>query len=58
MFLPLPLDAAVLLQFATAAGSLWFLIRALTDDQKVDIFEGVMILLMQTFVFILVLMPI
>jgi cation:H+ antiporter len=58
MFLPLPLDAAVLLQFATAAGSLWFLKRALTDDQKVDIFEGAMILLMQTFVFILVLMPI
>ena len=58
MFLPLPLDAAVLLQFATAAGSLWFLIRALTDDQRVDIFEGAMILLMQAFVFILVLMPI
>lgn len=58
MFLPLPLDAAVLLQFATAAGSLWFLIRALNDDQKVDIFEGIMILLMQFFVFILVLMPI
>ncbi|MFX1509067.1 MAG: sodium:calcium antiporter [Promethearchaeota archaeon] len=58
MFLPLPLDAAVLLQFATAAGSLWFLKRALTDDKKVDIFEGAMILLMQAFVFILVLMPI
>lgn len=58
MFLPLPLDAAVLLQFATAAGSLWFLKRALTDDKKVDIFEGTMILLMQAFVFILVLMPI
>lgn len=58
MFLPLPLDAAVLLQFATAAGSLWFLIRALNDDQKVDIFEGIMIILMQAFVFILVLMPI
>jgi cation:H+ antiporter len=58
IFLPLPLDAAVLLQFATAAGSLWFLKRALTDDKKVDIFEGAMILLMQAFVFILVLMPI
>jgi len=58
VFLPLPLDAAVLLQFATAAGSLWFLKRALMDDQKVDIYEGAMILLMQAFVFILVLMPI
>jgi cation:H+ antiporter len=58
IFLPLPLDAAVLLQFATAAGSLWFLKRAMTDDQRVDIFEGAMILLMQAFVFILVLIPI
>ncbi len=58
MFLPLPLDSAVLLQLATAAGSLWFLKRALTDDQKVDIFEGAMIILMQVFVFILVLTPI
>ena len=58
IFLPLPLDVAVLLQFATAAGSLWFLKRALTDDQKVDIYEGAMILLMQIFVFVLVLMPI
>jgi Ca2+/Na+ antiporter len=57
-FLPLPLDAAVLLQFATAAGSLWFLKRAMTDDHKVDIFEGAMILLMQIFVFIIVLSPI
>jgi Ca2+/Na+ antiporter len=58
IFLPLPLDAAVLLQLATAAGSLWFLKRAMTDDQKVDIFEGAMILLMQLFVFIIVLTPI
>ncbi len=58
IFLPLPLTAAVLLQFATAAGSLWFLIRAMTDDQRVDIFEGAMILLMQMFVFVIVLVPI
>jgi cation:H+ antiporter len=58
IFLPLPLDAAVLLQLATAAGSLWFLKRAMTDDKKVDIFEGAMILLMQVFVFIIVLTPI
>ncbi len=57
IFLPFPLDAAVLLQFATAAGSLWFLKRAMTDDRKIDIFEGAMILLLQTFVFILVLIP-
>ena len=54
----LPLSAAVLLQFVTAAGSLWFLKRAMTDDQRVDIFEGAMILLMQAFVFVLILTPI
>jgi cation:H+ antiporter len=58
IFLPLPLTAAVLLQFVTAAGSLWFLKRAMTDDHKVDIFEGAMILLMQMFVFVIVLVPI
>jgi hypothetical protein len=36
----LPLSAAVLLQFATAAGSLWFLKRAMTDDQRVDILKA------------------
>ncbi len=54
----LPLDVAVLLQFATAAGSLWFLKSAMTDDRRVDVFEGIMILLMQAFVFIIVLVPI
>lgn len=54
----IPLDVPVLLQFAAAAGSLWFLKRALTDDQRVDIYEGAMILLMQVFVFIIVLVPI
>lgn len=58
IFLPLPLTAAVLLQFVTAAGSLWFLKRAMTDDHKVDIFEGAMILLMQMFVFVIILVPI
>ncbi|MHA2406292.1 MAG: potassium channel family protein [Candidatus Hermodarchaeia archaeon] len=41
----------------TAAGSLWFLTSAVTDDQRVDIFEGAMILLMQAFVFIIILTP-
>jgi cation:H+ antiporter len=57
MIIPLPLDAAVLLQFATAAGSLWFLKTAITDDQRIDAFEGAMVLLMQTLVFIILLSP-
>ncbi|MFX1562255.1 MAG: hypothetical protein ACFFDP_02990, partial [Promethearchaeota archaeon] len=57
LFLPLPLDARVLIQLATAAGSLWFLIRAMTDDRRIDIYEGTMILLLQAFVFIIILTP-
>lgn len=57
LFLPLPLDARVLLQLATAAGSLWFLKRAMTDDRRIDIYEGAMILLLQAFVFIIILTP-
>lgn len=57
LFLPLPLDARVLLQLATAAGSLWFLLRAMTDDRRIDIYEGAMILLLQVFVFIIILTP-
>ena len=58
MIIPIPLDAAILLQFATAAGSLWFLKTAITDDQRIDAFEGAMVLLMQTLVFIILLSPI
>jgi cation:H+ antiporter len=57
IFLPLPLDARVILQLATAAGSLWFLLRAMTDDRRIDIYEGTMILLLQAFVFIIILTP-
>ena len=58
IFLPLPLNVEVLLQFAIAAGSLWFLKSAMTDDQRVDLFEGAMVLLMQCFVFVLALTPV
>ena len=58
IFLPFPLNVEILLQFAIAAGSLWFLKRAMTDDQRIDLFEGSMVLLMQCFVFVLMLTPV
>jgi len=34
---------------------MWFLKRAIMDDEKIDFFEGLMIALIQGFVFILML---
>ncbi|MFW9956474.1 MAG: hypothetical protein ACFFCT_00265 [Candidatus Odinarchaeota archaeon] len=53
MFVLIPLDRYVLFQIIVIAGSLWFLKRAITDDHKLDFFEGAMIILLQVYVFIL-----
>ncbi|TFG34393.1 hypothetical protein EU527_03540 [Candidatus Thorarchaeota archaeon] len=53
MFVLIPLDRYVLFQIIVIAGSLWFLKRAITDDHKLDIFEGAMIILLQIYVFVL-----
>jgi cation:H+ antiporter len=53
MFVLIPLDRYVLFQIIVIAGSLWFLKRAITDDHKLDLFEGAMIVLLQVYVFIL-----
>lgn len=53
MFVLIPLDRYVLFQIIVIAGSLWFLKRAITDDHKLDIFEGAMIILLQVYVFVL-----
>ncbi|MHA1246652.1 MAG: sodium:calcium antiporter [Candidatus Thorarchaeota archaeon] len=53
VFVPIPLDRYVLFQIVVIAGSLWFLKRAITDDHKLDLFEGAMIVLLQAYVFIL-----
>jgi len=53
MFVPIPLDRYVLFQIVVIAGSLWFLKRAITDDHKLDFFEGAMIILLQAYVFVL-----
>ncbi|MFW9840357.1 MAG: hypothetical protein ACFFES_05615 [Candidatus Thorarchaeota archaeon] len=53
MFVPIPLDRYVLFQIMVIAGSLWFLKRVITDDHKLDFFEGAMIILLQAYVFVL-----
>ncbi|MFX1579251.1 MAG: hypothetical protein ACFFBJ_06350, partial [Promethearchaeota archaeon] len=53
MFVPIPLDRYVLFQIMVIAGSLWFLKRAIADDHKLDFFEGAMIILLQAYVFVL-----
>ncbi len=55
IFVPIPLDRYVLFQIVVLAGSLWFLKRNLTDDNKLDLFEGMMIILLQAYVFVLLL---
>jgi len=53
IFVAIPLDRYVLFQIMVIAGSLWFLKRAITDDHKLDFFEGAMIILLQAYVFVL-----
>lgn len=53
MIVLIPLDRYVLFQIVVIAGSLWFLKRAITDDHKLDFFEGAMIILLQIYVFVL-----
>ena len=50
---PIPLDRYVLFQIVVIAGSLWFLKCAITDDHRLDTFEGLMIILLQAYVFTL-----
>ena len=53
IFVPIPMNRYVLFQIVVIAGSLWFLKRAITDDHKLDMFEGLMIILLQAYVFAL-----
>ena len=56
IFVPIPLDRYVLFQIMVIAGSLWFLKQAITDDHKLDFFEGAMIILLQAYVFVLLIL--
>lgn len=51
IFVLIPLDRYVLFQIVAIAGSLWFLLNAITDDHELDVFEGAMIVILQLFVF-------
>jgi cation:H+ antiporter len=53
IFVPIPMNRYVLFQIVVIAGSLWFLARAISDDNKLDTFEGMMIILLQAYVFAL-----
>ncbi len=53
MIVLIPLDRYVLFQIIIIAGSLWFLKRAIADDHRLDFFEGAMIILLQIYVFVL-----
>ncbi|RLG51274.1 MAG: hypothetical protein DRN96_05695 [Thermoproteota archaeon] len=55
VFIPIALDEYVVFQLMVAAGSLWFLKRSMVDDGKLDLYEGVMVLLVQLLVFSLLL---
>ncbi|MFX1368081.1 MAG: sodium:calcium antiporter [Promethearchaeota archaeon] len=48
---PIPMNRYVMFQIIVIAGSLWFLKQAITDDHKLDTFEGLMIILLQAYVF-------
>ncbi|MHA1723161.1 MAG: hypothetical protein ACTSXW_08800 [Candidatus Baldrarchaeia archaeon] len=51
----IPLDEYVLFQLLITALCMWFLKRSIVDDGKLDNFEGIMIITVQIFVFILLL---
>lgn len=53
IFVPIPLSRYVLFQIIVIAGSLWFFKSAVTDDNELDTFEGMMIILLQVYMFVL-----
>ena len=53
LFIPIPLDRYSLFQIALVALQFWFIKRSILDDNKLDRFEGVMIILFQLLAFTL-----
>jgi len=51
----IPLDEYVLFQLLITALCMWFLKRSIVDDGKLDNFEGIMLIIVQIFVFVLLL---
>jgi len=48
-----PIDAFMLFQIIALAGIIWFVKRSLSDDNRITSFEGIMVILAQTFAFLL-----
>jgi Ca2+/Na+ antiporter len=55
IFIEIPLDKYTLFQLILVALQFWFIKRSILDDQKLDSFEGAMILLFQILAFVLLL---
>ncbi len=53
LFITVPLEPFILIQFAATAGVLWFIKVAIQNDHRLDMYEGIMVLLLQTFIFLL-----
>ncbi len=48
-----PIDVFMLFQIIALAGIIWFVKRSLADDNRITAFEGIMVILAQTFAFLL-----
>lgn len=53
---PAPMDYFMLFQIAAIAGIIWFVKRSISDDNRLTSFEAIMIILAQTFGFILLIL--
>ena len=53
IIIPAPIDFFMLFQIAAIAAIIWFVKRSIGDDNRLTSFEGIMVILAQTFAFIL-----
>ncbi|MHA1504387.1 MAG: hypothetical protein ACTSPT_04255, partial [Candidatus Heimdallarchaeota archaeon] len=53
IIVPAPIDIFMLFQFAAIAAIIWFVKRSIGDDNRLTSFEGIMVIIAQTFAFIL-----
>ncbi len=53
IIVPAPIDIFMLFQIAAIAAIIWFVKRSIGDDNRLTSFEGIMVIIAQTFAFIL-----
>jgi Ca2+/Na+ antiporter len=58
VIIPAPIDYFMLFQLAAIAAIIWFVKRSIGDDHKLTSFEGIMIILAQSFAFILLIIEV